>query len=198
MHRIWISQVLTGSVLLTGLIATGQTVTEEHKMYLLGPNDTLAELSLQTGTVKSTTSKTVVILGAGKSKTYTEFPGTSAPVRLRSGAPQAFILGTGSGFTLPEGSSLPSVYATLVKLEANKKDGTRELLSSSFAGYAGIGKTRTADGVIPLNFSRFSDHAIRIEPRATLAPGEYGFLAVVARDPYATANQILYYCFGID
>lgn len=170
-------------------------------MYILGPGDTLTEMSLQSGMVKSTMGKAVRIVGAGKSKTFTEIAGTNAPVRLQSGTPQVFVLGTPKAVPLPSRLDPSGIYATIVRLEVNKKAGTRELLAFSFAGYAGIGKarTQTADSVIPLDFSRFDDHAIRIQPRSVLPPGEYAFSAQARTvDPYANPNVLWYYCFGID
>lgn len=180
----------------------GLAQTEEHKMYVLGPNDALTELSLQSGTPKSNMGASVRLIGVGKAKTFTEIPGVSAPVRLQSGAPQVFVLGTSRLVKLPDPLVQGAIYATVVKLDVNKKAGTREVLAFSYAGGFGIGKTRTqqSGGVIPLNFSRFNDYAIRIEPRSALPAGEYAFsaLLVAAADPYTDANKIWYYCFGVD
>ena len=176
-----------------------QTTVEEHKVYLLGPNDTLTELSLQTGTMKSTVNKALTFVGAGKIKVFTEISGVSAPLRLRPGTPQVFVLGTGRAAALPT-SLAPGIYASVFKLDVNNKAGTRELLSFSSAGAYLINKTRTGGPVIPLNFSRFGDYAIRIEPRSALAPGEYAFSAgqATTTDPYAPQQNVLYYCFEID
>jgi hypothetical protein len=179
----------------------GLAQTEEQKIYLLGPNDALTELSLQAGTPKSNMGTSVRLIGVGKAKTFTEIPGVSAPVRLQSGAAQVFVLGMSRLVKLTDPLVQGAIYATVVKLDVNKKAGTREVLAFSYAGGYGIGKTHTqAGGVIPLNFSRFNDHAIRIEPRSTLPPGEYAFSALpsAAADPYTDANKIWYYCFGIE
>jgi hypothetical protein len=179
----------------------GLAQTEEHKMYLLGPNDALTELSLQSGTPKSNMGTSVRLIGVGKAKTFTEIPGVGAPVRLQGGAPQVFVLGMSRLVKLPDPLVQGAIYATVIKLDVNKKAGTREVLAFSYAGGYGIGKTRTqSGGVIPLNFSRFNDYAIRIEPRSALPAGEYAFsaLLVAAADPYTDANKIWYYCFGID
>jgi hypothetical protein len=188
--------ILAWGVLLTASAVIAQTATQEHKMYLLGPKNTLTELSLQTGTVKSTLNKAGVIVGIGKSKTFTEIAGPAAPIRLRPDSKQVFVLET--GFPVPDRLDTSSVYATLVRLDVNRKAGTRELLFASYGGAYGIGKSRTAEGVIPLNFSRFAGRSISIEPRSILPPGEYAFNAQTAPDPYAPQNQSLYYCFGVD
>jgi hypothetical protein len=93
-----------------------------------------------------------------------------------------------------------AIYAVLQRFDLNKKTGNREwLFSSTTGGYVYTkSKGMTTPFGIPLNFERYNDHAIKIQPRVPLAPGEYGFsVEPTTRDPYA-ADQPHFRCFGID
>lgn len=189
--------VILGTVLAGAVLAQ----TEENKIYLLDPGGTLRQLALETGTIKSTTSVPLALVGVSKAKTWTDFPGTRAAVRLSASEVQTFVIGTTALGRLPDHLDPSVFYTVLTGLDINRKAGTRESLFLAAKGFLGINKISKASAGplgIPLNFSRYDDHAVRIQPRSPLARGEYAFMAVGGRDPYAAQNQLLFYCFGID
>ena len=176
---------------------------DQNKISLLRSDNSLVALPLEAGTVKVKTKFGGVLGG----KVATEIPGGRSTVRLRAGEQQTFVLGLGAyGPTATFDSvvaAVPSVqFANLHKLEVNKKADTRDVLFSETTGFAPVYTKNNgmADSRgIPLNFSRFDDHSVRIEPRSPLSPGEYAFLAVTTpTDPYAAQNQTFYYCFGVE
>jgi hypothetical protein len=62
-------------------------------------------------------------------------------------------------------------------------------------GYGPISKNKMQDSYsIPLNFSRYDAHTVRIEPKAPLPAGEYAFSAPLSG---GDSNQLNYYCFGV-
>jgi|GEM_PF-3068606 len=91
--------------------------------------------------------------------------------------------------------------ATLYALEVGKKAGVRDVLFAETTAFGPIPyfKNKATDSRgIPLNFSKYDDHSIMIQPRSPLIPGEYAFVAVVTPDRYVPQNQSYYYCFGVD
>jgi hypothetical protein len=178
--------------------ALGQSATEENRIYLLTTDGSLKELPAEPGTPKSTRSPGMAVVGVGKSKTFTELGGRAA-IRIGSGTPQTFVVGMSMAAPLP--ASLDSaIFAMLHRFDLNKKTGNREwLFSSTTGGYVYFkNKAMTSTFGIPLNFERYNDHAIKIQPRIPLTPGEYGFLVQpVTHDPYAS-TQTYFRCFGID
>jgi hypothetical protein len=166
---------------------------------VLGPSGTPTPLPLETGTAKSKSK----LAGVGGMKSTTVIPGLQATARLAQNQQQAFVMSL-----LPYGpnASYESVRAAgqmaiLYKLDVNKKSGVRELVNID-VGFGGIRKTKgviTDIRGIPLNFSHFDDHSVRIEPRSPLMPGEYAFVALNTRpDPYANQSQTQYFCFGVE
>jgi hypothetical protein len=152
-------------------------------------------LSFETGTQKNHTK----LGGLAGAKAYVEIPGKQAGVRLRQELPQIFLMAIQD--TLPASSTdgvATTRWATLYKLEVDKQN--REVPQLNMTGYSIIGKTKMQDPRgIPLNFSRYDDHTVKIEPRVRLAAGEYAFFSNMGKtDPYAPLNQSSYYCFGID
>lgn len=189
--------VISGSALSSAALAQ----IEENKIYLLDPNGSLRPLAMETGTIRATNNIPLALVGVNKAKTWTDFTGTRAALRISSGQAQTFVVGTSPVGPLPQQLDIGSLFAVLTKLDVNKKAGTRESLFLSVNGFYGIVKTRTSSSGpqgIPLNFARYDDHAVRIQPRSPLSPGEYAFMALVSRDPYSPQNQQLFFCFGID
>lgn len=177
--------------------APAQSATEESRIYLLKTDGTLMELPQESGTPKSTRSPGMIVTGAGKSKTFTEISG-QATNRIGVGTPQTFVIGMSMAVPLPAKLDLYARYAMLQRFDLNKKTGSREWLFSSTTGGYVYFKHKGMSAAIPLNFERYSDHAIKIQPRVPLTPGEYGFLVQpVTPDPYAPA-QVYFRCFGID
>ncbi len=175
---------------------------EQNRISLLAPDNTMTVLPLESGTVKSKAK----LGGIAGGKTATEIPGRQASVRVKSGQPQTFVVslaawGQGVTYEAMIAASPAMQFATLYKLDVNKKADTREVLFSETTGYAVFTKSKGMGDFrgIPLNFSRYDAQSVKIEPRAPLAPGEYAFVAIAtATDPYAAQNQSHYYCFGID
>ncbi len=177
--------------------ALAQNTTEENRIYYLKTDGTLTELPQESGTPKSTRSPGMIVTGAGRSKTFTEISG-QATIRIGVGTPQTFVIGMSMTVPLPAKLDLYARYAMLQRFDLNKKTGSREWLFSSTTGGYVYFKHKGLSPAIPLNFERYSDHAIKIQPRVPLAPGEYGFLVQpVTPDAYAPA-QVYFRCFGID
>jgi hypothetical protein len=177
--------------------ALAQSATEENRVYFLQADGTLTELPLESGFPRSTRSPGMVVTGAGKFKTFTEIAG-QATIRIGSGTSQTFVIGMSMAVPLPAKLDGYARYAMLQKLDLNKKTGNREWLFSSTTGGYVYFKHKGLSATIPLNFERYSDHAIKIQPRVPLALGEYGFLVQsVTPDPYAR-SQSYFRCFGID
>jgi hypothetical protein len=154
---------------------------------------------MEQGTPKSTHSTGALIVGVGKFRTFTEISGLRSSTRLTAGHPQTFIIGTSAAVPLPQNVE-NVIYAVLQKFEVNKRAGTREwLFASTTGGYVYTkSKGATSPLGIPLDFTRYDDHSIKIQPRAALASGEYGFsVQPTKRDPYA-GDQVYYRSFGVD
>jgi hypothetical protein len=136
--------------------------------------------------------------GLGGVKTTVTVPGEAANIRLKTGEPQAFVM----GIRTPLPDPLPNAaYAWLHKLEV--KRGKRELLVGDVSSYVVTARSRTFDPRgIPLNFARYGAQALRIEPRSPLPPGEYAFImqdqATPESDPYRTYNDFRVFCFGVE
>ena len=180
----------------TPLVLLAQSGAQHSLFYRLGPDATLTPLQPEIGTMKGKSK----LGGVGGVKVVTEIPGSRAALRLKASDAQTFVVDveayTGVQGTLPD--QLPPVqYATLYKLDV--KGGKREVVSVDVTNYGIYQKARGQDDArgIPLNFARHDTHAVRIEPRSPLPPGEYGFFTVDP-DPYRPTNQFRYYCFGID
>lgn len=196
-HRFWPITFIVGLATMFPCSALAQSPTEENRVYLLQPDGTLKELPLESGIAKSTRTRGMIVTGAGKAKTFTEIAGQSA-IRIGSGTPQTFVIGMSMAVPLPSKLDPYAKYAMLQTFELNKKSGNREWLFASTTGGYVYFKSHGMSAAIPLNFERYSDHAIKIQPRTPLAPGEYGFLVQpVTPDPYARA-QTYFRCFGID
>jgi hypothetical protein len=69
-----------------------QNATEEGKVYLLNTDGSLRELPIEPGTVKSTRSPGMAVVGIGKSKTFTELSGRAA-IRIGARVSQTFVFG---------------------------------------------------------------------------------------------------------
>ena len=205
-------QSLLSHALLIGCLAIGASLSveifaqsgphEQNKISLLTPDNTMTVLPLETGTVKSKAK----LGGIAGGKTATEIPGRQASVRVKPGQSQTFVVslaawGPGVTYETMIAASPAMQFATLYKLDVNKKADTREVLFAETTGYAVFTKSKGMGDFrgIPLNFSRYDAQSVKIEPRSPLAPGEYAFVALAAAtDPYAAQNQSHYYCFGID
>lgn len=200
MHHITSHRLqLRVALIAMSVAACGQSV-EENRFYLLGSGESLTELPLETGTSKSTANAGARLVGVGKFRTFVELVGLKAPVRLSSGQPQNFVLGTNPTVPLP--AHLDNViYTRIEKLDVNVKSGMREwLFSSSTSGSVLYHKSKGYQHTptIALDFERYGDHGIKIHPRIPLPTGEYCFPAqAVTRDPYAR-SAFLYRCFGVD
>jgi hypothetical protein len=188
---------------LCGQIFAQSGPREQNKISVLRSDGTMMPLPLEAGTIKSK----MKLGGFAGAKTDTEIPGKQASVRLKTGEAQAFVMSLAAyGPSVSYDSLIAAApglpLATLYKLEVNKKADMRDVPFVETTGFAPVyskSKGMTDFRGIPLNFSRYDDHSVRIEPRSPLMPGEYAFAAVtVATDPYAAQNQTLYYCFGVD
>jgi hypothetical protein len=196
-RRVGLAIVMAGLATIFPSGALAQSPTEENRIYFLKADGTLTELPQESGMPKSTRSPGMIVTGAGKSKTFTEISG-QATIRIGVGTPQMFVIGTSMAAALPAKLDPYVKYAIVQKFDLNKKTGNREWLFSSTTGGYVYFKHKGMSATIPLNFERYSDHAIKVQPRLPLEPGEYGFLAQpVTPDPYARA-QVYYRCFGID
>jgi hypothetical protein len=133
-------------------------------------------------------------------KTWTEIPGKQASVRLGAREPQTFVVGVAG--PLPDPLPMNIQYATLIKLDVDKKSGTRQLVHYNDSAVFGIGpkaKVNSDAHGIPLNFARRDAQSITVEPRSALLPGEYAFFTMTqSEDPYAKGPQSLFHCFGVD
>jgi hypothetical protein len=175
---------------------------EQNKISLLAPDQTLTALPLETGTPKSKTK----LGGVAGARTFTEIPGRQASVRVKPGQPQTFVVslaawGPGVTYETMMAAAPAAQFATLYRLDVNKKADTREILFADTTSYGVFAKSKTMGDSrgIPLNFSRYDAQAVKVEPRSPLAPGEYAFMALTSpTDPYAAQNQSHYYCFGVD
>jgi hypothetical protein len=171
-----------------------------NRISVLRPDNARTELPLEAGTAKFHNK----IGGLGGGKSYVELPGKQAELRLKAGQPQIFLVGIpdngpGSSYDAIHAQAPSLQWAMLYKLDLNKKNREVPLVDST--GFGPISKTKAQDfRGIPLNFSRYDDHTVRIEPRSLLPAGEYAFLAtsVTQTDAYGPQNQLYYYCFGID
>lgn len=196
-RRFGTAMFMIGLATLFPCRALAQSATEENRIYLLQADGTLTELPQESGFPKSTRSPGMIVTGVGKSKSFTEIAG-HATTRIGAGTAQTFVIGMSMAVPLPATLDLYVKYAILQKLDLNKKTGNREWLFASTAGGYVYFKNKGMSGTIPLNFERYSDHAIKIQPRALLPPGEYGFLVQpVTPDRYAR-SQSYFRCFGID
>lgn len=111
----------------------------------------------------------------------TEVPGGQSPVRFQSG-PLDFVVAMGGD---------PAVYS-LRKLEIkkNKRGDTRELLIVTAQGAVfHATKADTAEGLIPLDFSRYGTSSYKAVPTQPLSSGEYAFWR---------ADSQTVFCFGVD
>jgi hypothetical protein len=174
---------------------------EKQKISLLRADNTTTALPLEAGTVKSKNK----LAGMAGAKTFTEIPGKQAIVRLSVGQPQTFVLrleGLGSDAYEAMTAGNPGYqFATLYKVDSNKKNNTREVVFADTTFYGVYAKTKGVGDFrgIPLNFSHYDAQDVRLETRTPLPPGEYAFVAVAAAtDPYAAQNQTHFYCFGVD
>jgi hypothetical protein len=142
-------------------------------------------------------------VGLGGLKTYVELAGKQATVRLNRGQAGVFLMaidGMGVGATYDSISSTGGgsmQWTALYKLDADKKN--REVPQMNITGYGPISKKTTeASRRIPLNFSRYDEHTVRIETQGPLPAGEYAFVGPLSSpNPNGSQNQ-LYYCFGIN
>ena len=198
---------LLSSIILTGLVlspAGGQSTANGGSQspsqppakasidtyYLLGRDGQLTEL-LSVSAALNTKGKLGGLAGVKQS---VEIPGEKAALRIKAGE-MLFVVGTAG--QLPD--RLPPIaYARLDKLDV--KGGKRVWIFQDITSYGGFGGKANNNGVqsagIPLNFARYDEHAIKIDPRSPLPPGEYAFV-VNAHDPYQT---LLYkfFSFGVD
>jgi len=198
---LMLAGLVVSAVLSVGTFAQSAP-QEQNKISLLTPDNTMTALPLETGTAKSKTK----FGGVAGAKTFTEIPGRQASVRVKAGQPQTFVVslaGWGPGVTYETMmAAAPAMqFATLYRLDVNKKSDAREVLFADTTSYGVFAKSKTMGDPrgIPLNFSRYDAQTVKVEPRSPLAPGEYAFMALTSpTDPYAAQNQSHYYCFGVD
>lgn len=164
---------------------------------LLLADNTQAKLPLETGVMKYH-AKAIGIAGG---KSYTEISGRQAAVRLQSGQPQTFLMFVDSEIIAGNPMVLMGL-CQLHKLDVDKRAGTRQDVHSDITGYGPIAKHKAEDyRGIPLNFSHYDAHFVKVEPRSPLPPGEYAFRSATGvgpTDPYGSQNQFYFYCFGVD
>jgi hypothetical protein len=165
-------------------------------MAALQPDNTRIALAFESGMMKQHTK----MVGLAGGKTYVELAGKQARVRLNQGQARVFLMSIsdmGFGVTYESAStSLGSStgWAVLYKLDVDKKN--RQVVQMNIIGYGPISKSKRRDSYsIPLNFSRYDAHTVRIEPKAPLPAGEYAFSAPLAG---GDQNQLNYYCFGVN
>jgi hypothetical protein len=140
----------------------------------------LIPLERQTAIIQGKASGFIVM----SMKSASEFPGAKSPVRFTSDRPLDFVVRT----LLASSAVDPSTLYVLRKLGAKKKSRELVIMSGHASPLGASTNSPLAQGVLPVEFSRYGASSIRMTTMA-LPPGEYA----VSRQFGQTV-----FCFGVD
>lgn len=178
-------RLLVGFAAIGLLFAQAVEPNSDNVFYALA-SDHLIELERQTGKIHTSAHSVIVATSA---KSTVEIKPGKSPVRL-SASSLEFVVRSPLAAT----SGDLSRFFVLRKME--KKGSKREIVITKVQAYSAIvtsGATATtnlAEGQIPITFTKYGDHSVRIVPTQPLAPGEYAL---------STPIQFMeLFCFGVD
>ncbi|HEY1220541.1 MAG: hypothetical protein ABSE42_17745 [Bryobacteraceae bacterium] len=143
-------------------------------------DDKLMPLERQTAATLFKTSGFLVM----NMKSVWEFAGGKSPVRFHSGEPLEFVVRSELAWSDLD----PNIRYALRHLDEKKKQ--RELvIMTGHSGLTGFStQTNTAQGVLPVEFSKYGDNSIKLHS-GPLPAGEYAISCM----RHQTA-----FCFGVD
>ena len=140
----------------------------------------LVPLERETATIQGKTTGFIVM----SSKMVSEFPGAKSPVRFKSGQPLEFVVRTLMGQSTVD----PNSIYVLRKLDVRKRNRELVMSSAHFTPVGGSSKSSPAQGVLPVDFSKYGKSSIKMTTVALL-PEEYALSRI--------HGQIVF-CFGVD
>jgi hypothetical protein len=178
-------KILVGFAAIGLLFAQAVEPNSDNVFYALVPNHFI-DLERQTAKIH-TSAHSIVVATSAKSTAQIK-PGKS-PERL-SASNLEFVVRSPLAAT----SSDLSRFFVLRKVE--KKGGKREIVITKVRAYSTIvtssatATTNLDEGQIPITFTKFGEHSVRIVPNQPLTPGEYAL---------STPIQFMeLFCFGVD
>jgi hypothetical protein len=140
----------------------------------------LIPLERQTATIQGKASGFIVM----NAKAVSDFPGAKSPIRFASGRPLEFVV----RMLVASLTEDPNALFVLRKLDVKRKSRELVISSSHFTPIGGSSKSPLAEGVLPVDFSRYGASSVKMMTVA-LPPGEYAVSRIHGQSIF---------CFGID